>query len=93
MNAQTVVSWRRTVCTTVRGGRPRAARTTTNVEARPARRARARLDSDLTLGKIAADHLYVSFNTVSIHAQRLYRRLGVGARAETVAATRERGPL
>jgi hypothetical protein len=56
-----------------------------------ARRDRDRAYRDLTLGEVAADHLYVSFNSVSSHAHRLYRRLGVRTRAETVAATRERG--
>jgi LuxR family transcriptional regulator, maltose regulon positive regulatory protein len=53
----------------------------------------ALLDSDLTLKQIAADHLYVSINTVTSHAQRLYRRLGVRTRTEAVAAARERGLL
>jgi hypothetical protein len=60
--------------------------------ARPAR-PRPGAYSDLTLRDVAADHLYVSLNTVSAHAWRLYRRLGVRTRAETVAATRERGTL
>jgi ATP/maltotriose-dependent transcriptional regulator MalT len=51
------------------------------------------LDSDLTLKQIAAEHLYVSIHTVTSHAQRLYRRLGVRTRAEAVAAARERGLL
>jgi hypothetical protein len=38
--------------------------------------------------------VYVSLNTtVSADAWRPYRRLGVRTRAETVAATRERGTL
>jgi LuxR family maltose regulon positive regulatory protein len=49
------------------------------------------LPSDLTLKQIASEHLYVSIHTVTSHARRLYRRLGVRTRAEAVAAARERG--
>lgn len=50
------------------------------------------LPSPLTLKAIAA-RLYVSPNTVTSHAQRLYRRLGVRSRGEAVVAARERGLL
>jgi LuxR family maltose regulon positive regulatory protein len=53
----------------------------------------ALLASDLTLREIASDHLYVSINTVTSHAQRLYRRLGVRTRTQAVAAARQRGLL
>jgi DNA-binding CsgD family transcriptional regulator len=53
----------------------------------------ALLERDLTLKQIATEHLYVSIHTVTSHAQRLYRRLGVRNRAEAVAAARERGLL
>ena len=49
------------------------------------------LPSDLTLREIASEHLYVSIHTVTSHARRLYRRLGVKTRDEAVAAARERG--
>ena len=53
----------------------------------------ALLESDITLKQIASEHLFVSIHTVTSHAQRLYRRLGVRNRAEAVAAARERGLL
>ena len=37
--------------------------------------------------------LYVSVNTVRSHVQAIYRKLGVGARAEAVARARELGLL
>jgi LuxR family maltose regulon positive regulatory protein len=53
----------------------------------------ALLEQDLTLREIASEHLYVSFNTVRSHAQRLYRRLGVRTRAEAITVARGRGLL
>jgi ATP/maltotriose-dependent transcriptional regulator MalT len=50
------------------------------------------LDSELTLGEIAAE-LYVSLHTVKSHVRRLYRRLGAGTREAAVSAARERGLL
>jgi LuxR family maltose regulon positive regulatory protein len=53
----------------------------------------ALLPSGLTLEAIASERLHVSINTVTSHAQRLYRRLGVKTRAEAVTAASERGLL
>jgi LuxR family transcriptional regulator, maltose regulon positive regulatory protein len=35
------------------------------------------------------DHLYISFNTVKTHSKSIYRKLGVGTRAEAVGRARE----
>jgi LuxR family transcriptional regulator, maltose regulon positive regulatory protein len=48
--------------------------------------------SERTLTEIAAE-LYVAVHTVNGHAQRAYRRLGVGTREAAVMAARERGLL
>jgi LuxR family maltose regulon positive regulatory protein len=45
------------------------------------------LPSALSFAEIGAA-LFVSKNTVRTHAQRIYRKLGVGSRAEAVAAAR-----
>lgn len=56
------------------------------------RRVLVLLAEDLTLAAIA-DRLVLSRNTVKSHVRLLYRRLGVGTRAEAVATARERGLL
>jgi ATP/maltotriose-dependent transcriptional regulator MalT len=50
------------------------------------------LDSDRTFAEIA-DELFVSAHTVTSHAQRLYRRLGVANRRDAVQAAHRRGFL
>jgi LuxR family maltose regulon positive regulatory protein len=52
----------------------------------------ALLPSELSRSQIAAA-LYLSPDTVASHVRRIYRRLGVGSRAEAVAAARARGLL
>jgi LuxR family maltose regulon positive regulatory protein len=45
------------------------------------------LDSDLTLREIGRE-LYLSLNTVRTHTHSIYRKLGVGSRAEAVQTDR-----
>ncbi|MBB4664232.1 helix-turn-helix transcriptional regulator [Conexibacter arvalis] len=59
---------------------------------RAERRVLALLPSELSRRQIAAA-LYLSSDTVGTHLRRIYRRLGVGSRAEAVAVARARGLL
>jgi DNA-binding CsgD family transcriptional regulator len=50
------------------------------------------LRSDLSLRQMG-EALFVSHNTVKTHTRSIYRKLGVGTRAEAVAVARDRGLL